>query len=900
MESTRSSASWSPTPLLGSPALASARETSQEHACDHCGQPVPLSRLARYLTQHEQAALDATSGSATSATMPIASGSSTDPSGHPAEPRSSEILAFCCDGCETVYQVLHGAGLEQYYRVRDALGEQDRPVQLAQEGFEALDAESFTRRYVRTTARGTQEVDLYLEGVHCAACVWLVEKLPQVAPGCVNARLDFTRARATVEWDGQKTQLSALARLLGSLGYKPHPWRHGDIASLRKQEDQRLWMRIGVAAAVVMNVMFLAIAMYAGEYSALGGGAAGGLDPTLDQLFRWASLAIFLPSVMWSAWPFFSGALASLRSGVLHMDLPLSIGILVGFVASAWRVILGHGDIYFDSLGMLICLLLVARWFQKKGQRAAGEAAELLQALTSSSARVVNPDSGQETPLQVDALLPGMQVRVLSGESIPADGLVMEGSSFVDRAVLSGESEPVAVAVGEKVYAGTVNLQSPLLITLTETGEETRVGRLMRMMEEASSRRAPIVQLADRLTGMFVATVLGLSVLTAMGWSMVSPDRALEHVVALLIVTCPCALGMATPVALAVAIGRAARQGVLIKGGDAVERLAHARHILLDKTGTLTEGKLSLTSWTGDDEARSLLFTVEQSSAHPLAKAAVRGLEGARVLPIGKVEEVLGGGLVARYQPDGAAERLETGPETGAEVVVGSRRFMDGRGVQLPTAMAQALDEVLARGHSPVLVAVAGVVRGVAGFGDPLRADTRDAILKLKSLGFTVGILSGDHPTVVANVGQQLGLDPARVFGGLSPEQKLAHVEAAVKAGEVVMVGDGVNDAAALSAASVGVSVHGGAEASLAAADVFLTRPGLMPVVACVEGARATLGVVRRNLTFSIGYNLLGAGLAMGGLMGPLLAALLMPFSSGTVVGSSLVGGGFRAPVSKA
>lgn len=825
-----------------------------DYPCDHCGQPVSLSRQS--------------------------------------EKRS---LQFCCDGCETVYSVLHGAGLEQYYRVRDALGEKDQPVQVTQERFEELDAESFTKRYVRTTAHDTYEVDLYLEGVHCAACVWLVEKLPKVAPGCVNARLDFTRARATVEWDAQQTKLSALARMLGSLGYKPHPWRHGDIASLRKKEDQRLWMRIGVAAAVVMNVMFLAIALYAGEYGATPGDADSGLDPMLNQLFRWASLVIFLPSVLFSAWPFFSGAIASLRSGVLHMDLPLSIGILVGFVASAYRVVMGTGDIYFDSLGMLICLLLVARWFQKKGQRAAGEAAELLQALTSTRARVVSLENGQETMTPVEALLPGMQVRVLSGESIPADGLVAEGSSCLDRAILSGESEPVAVTVGEKVYAGTVNLQSPLLIALTETGEETRVGKLMRMMEDAASRRAPIVQMADRLTGTFVATVLSLSVLTAIGWSMVSPDRALEHVVALLIVTCPCALGMATPVALAVAIGRAAKNGVLIKGGDAVERLSHARLILLDKTGTLTEGKMSLTSWEGDLEARSLLYTLELSSAHPLAKAAVKGLSDAEKLNVGKVEEVLGGGLVAPYFPANAIAPASREAAPSSEVLVGSLRFMTGRGIQLTPVMQERLERVLAAGHSPVLVAVDGVVRGVAGFGDPLRADSRQAIERLKALGFTVGILSGDHPAVVASVGAQLGLDPARVLGGLSPEQKLEQVETAVKAGDVVMVGDGVNDAAALSAASVGISVHGGAEASLAAADVFLTRPGLMPVVECVEGARATLGVVRRNLTFSIGYNVLGAGLAVAGLMGPLLAALLMPFSSGTVVGSSLVGGGFRS-----
>lgn len=809
---------------------APARSASTALVCVHCGQPVPPARA----------------------------------------PETPEQLPFCCDGCQTVYSVLHGAGLEQYYQIRAATGGQDQPAPLVTEQFEALDAEAFTQKHVRQNPDGTAQVDLYLEGVHCAACVWLVEKLPSVDPGCRQARLDFTRARATLEWDPTRTKLSSLARTLGTLGYRPHPWRHGEVALLRRAEERRLWMRIGVAAAVTMNVMFLAIALYAGEYN--------GIDPELEQLFRWASLLVFLPSVGWSAWPFFSGALASLRSGVLHMDLPLSLGILVGTGASALRVIQGSGDVYFDSLAMLITLLLTARWFQRRGQRAAGEAAELLQALTSTTARVVEGEL--EKPLPVEALLPGMRVRVRANEPIPADGVVLEGASHLNRAVLSGESEPVPVKVGEAVFAGTQNLESPLLIVLTATGEETRVGKLMRMMEEAAARRAPIVQLADRLTGYFVASVLGVALLTALGWSFVGVDAAITHVVALLIVTCPCALGMATPVALAVAIGRAARVGVLIKGGDAVERLARARHILLDKTGTLTEGVMSLTSLHGDDRAKSLLFTLERASLHPLARAVVKALGEQPLLEVSEVREVPGSGLLALLE--------------GQEVVLGAPRFLVERGIPLDGETQGRLERVLEQGHTPVVLGVGGEVWAVAGFGDPLRQDTQEALERLKALGFRVGILSGDDPKVVSRVGAALGLAPAQVRGGLSPEQKLAAVEAALLEGEVVMVGDGVNDAAALSAASVGIGVHGGAEASLAAADIFLTRPGLLPVVACVEGARATLGVVRRNLLFSAGYNLLGAGLAVAGWMGPLLAAVLMPFSSGTVVGSSLIGGGFR------
>lgn len=763
-------------------------------------------------------------------------------------------------------------------------GESPGPVPEVTADFSALDNPEFTQRYVRTLPDGTREVDLYLEGVHCPSCIWLIEHLPRLNAGCVAARLDYSRSRVTLRQE-PTAQLSSLARTLAMLGYHPHPWRQSEVSALRQKEDRTLWMRIGVAAAVWMNVMFLAISLYSGEYS--------GIDPKLEQLFRWASLVVFLPSVLWSAQPFFVGAWASLTSRVLHMDLPLALGIGVGSVASAVRVVVGHGDLYFDSLAMLIFLLLVARWLQRRGTRKAGEAAELLQALTSATARVLLKPEGEAGPVQeqltpVEALVPGMQVEVRAGESIPADGRVVSGSSYLNRAVLSGESAPESVKYGDEVFAGTLNLESPLIILLTATGEATRIGKVMRLMEEAAARRAPIVAMADRLVGTFVATVLSVSVLTAIAWSVLAPARALEHVIALLIVTCPCALGMATPVALAVGIGRAASQGILIKGGDAVERLAGAQAIYLDKTGTLTQGRLSLVSFQGGERARDILLGLEHGSGHPLARAVLRAWPDEPGASLLEVREIMGGGLEGRLAAaqDGSAE--------GQTVLAGSRRFLEARGLRLDPTWDATLQAVLDQALTPVLVAEGDRVCGLAAFGDPLREDSREAIQRLKALGIEPGILSGDHPAVVAAIGRALGLDPARVHGGLSPEQKLEAIETAVRQRPTIMVGDGVNDAAALSAASVGISVHGGAEASLAAADLFLARPGLLPVVASIEGARATLQVVRRNLIFSIGYNALGALLAVVGLMGPLLAALLMPFSSLTVVGSSVWGGGFR------
>jgi len=384
----------------------------------------------------------------------------------------------------------------------------------------------------------------------------------------------------------------------------------------------------------------------------------------------------------------------------------------------------------------------------------------------------------------------------------------------------------------------------------------------MRRIEELSGRRAPIVQLADRIAGYFVAAVLLLAVAALGLWLWIDPARALDSTIALLIVTCPCALGLATPLAVSAAIGRAGRTGILIKGGDALERLARPGRVLLDKTGTVTEGRSALVRWDGDDAVKPLVVALESGVSHPVARALVEGLaaEGARVT----ADEV-------RRSAAGV-----TGRVAGHQVRIGSPGFVGAGG--------NRVDELAREGLTPVVVQVDGVVRAVAGIGDPLRADATQTVEQLRREGWEVGLLSGDHPQVVAAAGRRLGLPPEHSRGGVSPEEKLAVVEQAAGEGRVVMVGDGINDAAALSAATVGVAVHGGAEVALAVADVFLTREGIEPLVRLFCGARRTMRVVRLNLIFSLIYNLVGASLAMAGWIGPLVAAVLMPLSSLTVI----------------
>ena len=422
---------------------------------------------------------------------------------------------------------------------------------------------------------GTHATELYLEGVHCAACVWLVEKLPHVVPGVIEARLDLRRSLVRVRWDDDRVRLSRVARTLDSLGYPPHPAKDARARALRKQEDQRFLIRIGVAAACAGNVMTLAFALYGGMFT--------GIETQYSELFRWTSMLLGLVALAWPGNLFFRGAWAALRTRTAHLDLPIALGLAAGGVAGTVNAVLGRGEIYFDSLTMLVFLLLVGHWIQRRQQRWANDALELLFSLTPSGARRVEGDVVREVPLEALAL--GDLIEVRAGDLLPTDGTVVEGQSTVDQSLLTGESRPVGVAAEADVHAGTLNLGARLLVRVAAVGPTTRVGKLMQLVEECSRNRAPLVQFTDRVAGWFVIVVLLLATVTLGVWLWWDPAHAVDHAVAMLIVTCPCALGLATPLAVTVALGRAARRRILIKGGEVLERLARCGTMVLGQDG---------------------------------------------------------------------------------------------------------------------------------------------------------------------------------------------------------------------------------------------------------------------------------------------------------------------------
>jgi Cu2+-exporting ATPase len=777
---------------------------------------------------------------------------------------SPGAVNFCCDGCASVHAVLHAAGLEAYYDRRSHEFEKgQKNVQPSRGRFEEFDDPSFRQQHCRSQGRGIFSAEFVLEGIHCSACIWLVERLSRVEPSVVEARFDMTRSVLEISWDDAQAPLSAALRALASLGYHPHAASSPDVGRARRSADRALLLRLGVAGAAAGNVMLMALALYAGEFS--------GMTGEYRALFRWGSLLLATPSVFWSGAVFFRGAVAALRTRTPHMDLPVSIGILAGYAGSTINTLRGRGEIFFDTLCTLVFLLLVGRYLQRTHQRGSVKASELINALAPSTAHTVEGAQRRDVPapsLKSDAV-----VEIFAGERVPADGVVLAGSSSVDTSLLTGEPVPQEVAVGDRVYAGTTNETATLRVRVESAGSESRLGRLMQSVEATQRQRTPIVRLADRVAGYFVLAILALAALTLGVWLYLDPSVALDHTVALLVVTCPCALGMATPLAISAALGQAARAGVLFKGGEFVEELAQPGVLVFDKTGTLTTGRLELVDWLGDASLKPLVRAAEAKSGHPIARALQRAIPENDLL-VADVEDAVGY-LRARVE-----ER---------KVLIGSPATLRQSLGSLPLWAETAVANSARAGRTPVLVAVDGALMALAAFADQVRPNTAKSLRRLRSLGFQVQVLSGDQQGVVDEVVRELAVPFEEQTGNADPEMKLATIQALRQRGKrVFMVGDGVNDAAAMAAANVGIAVHGGAEACLAAADVFTTRSGLEPLVVAAEGSRRTLRVIRAGIGLSLVYNLLGIGCAASGVLSPLLAAILMPLSSITVVSLAL------------
>jgi Cu2+-exporting ATPase len=690
------------------------------------------------------------------------------------------------------------------------------------------------------SARALISTRFTVPGMRCAGCIGTIEReLPKV-PGITAARANFSAKRVAIQHDPALDEGALTAALL-ALGFEAQPVAENPLG-VEPAERKRLMRALGVAGFGTMNVMLLSVSIWSGADGATRG------------LFHWLSALIALPVIAYAGRPFFASAWMALSHRRTNMDVPISIGVILASLLSLYETITGGAHAYFDSAVMLLFFLLAGRALDAEMRDRTRAGIGALLGRMGKSASVIAPD-GSTRRVAAKDLDPGLLVLVAAGEALAADGEVVEGASAIDNAMLTGESAPEPVGLGSVVHAGTINLGAPLRIRLTRVADDTAIAEIARLMDEAGQSRSHYVRIADRASRLYAPVVHSLAALAFVGWMVAGAGwhQSLTIAIAVLIITCPCAMGLAVPAAQVVASGALLRRGLLVKDGSALERLAECDVALFDKTGTLTLGTPRADVSGLDAEARSIALALAQTSRHPLSQGLAAACLRAGAVPavLEDVREVSGMGLTGRWQgldvalerPNGEGQALAT-------------RFRIGTQAQTIT------------------------------FADPLRADAAATLTALRVEGITASILSGDRAAPVAAIAQQLGIAAS---AEASPQAKLGALEALKAQGRrPLMVGDGLNDGPALAAAHASIAPGTASDASQQAADAVFIGEALMPVALAVRVARATMRIVRQNFGFSIAYNLLAVPLALTGLVTPLIAAIAMSVSSLAVVANSL------------
>ncbi|MCE2947440.1 MAG: heavy metal translocating P-type ATPase [bacterium] len=841
---------------------------------------------------------------------------------------------MCCTGCRAVAMAIVDGGLERYYEHRESMpasAAEAMPQSLAQ--LLLYDDPAVQASFVRTVpgpvgarvardgqAHDEREAALLIEGITCAACVWLTERTLARVPGVTGVEVNYATRRARVRWDAARGSLSSILSAIASIGYRASPYDATRMDDLHRVERKRALARLAIAGLGMMQVMMYAFPVWIAD---------GDMTADVDRLMSWAGLILTLPVIVYSAAPIFSAAWRDLCARRVGMDVPVAIGIGGAFGASVFATLTGVGDVYFDSVTMFLFLLLGARYLESQVRARAARATDELARLIPATASLL-PAWPLQQPVEtvpVVRLKAGDVLLVRPGERIPADGRVLDGEGEVDEALLTGESRPVLRAAGAPVTGGAVNLVSPLVIRVERIGEQTVLAGIVRLLDRAASEKPPLAALADRVAGQFVLGLLLVAAATALWWGWHDPAHALWVTVAVLVITCPCALSLATPAALAAAASALARFGLLPTRGHAIETLARASVFVFDKTGTLTTGSLRVTDFQprsgaaraqGSPAVVDLLRAVaalEQRSEHPLGLALAAHVRdalaaaGADALPpvVEGLRHVAGGGVEGRV--DGILLRLGTpafvaalsaAPTVQDAASPAVRPAADAAGMDAAEAGAAAA-VAMQRGETCVLLGDAQGVLATFMLADQLRPGARELVAGLQADGATVMLLSGDHPGTVAAVAAALGIEPGTpapgrrlpVQGGMSPEAKLAFVRDLQAGGGVVaMFGDGVNDAPVLAGAQVSIAPASGTQVAQAAADmVWLARgeqADMRSLLGAIRMSRRALRVIRGNLLWATAYNLVAVPLAVAGLVTPWVAAIGMSASSLLVVGNAM------------
>ncbi|GAA0662183.1 heavy metal translocating P-type ATPase metal-binding domain-containing protein [Rheinheimera tangshanensis] len=754
-----------------------------------------------------------------------------------------------------VAETIIDQGLGDYYKFRTAPASKAQlvPDQLQLVSYDSTEVLSDLTQHKDNLT----QIELSISGISCAACAWLIEKQLQKNPAIHNVSVNSSTARCVISWDIQRLKLSELLNIINKLGYQASPFMADQEEAVQQAELRRFLKRLAVSGFMSMQVMMLAFGLYFGDYT--------GIDPEFEGYLRWISLFLTTPVVFYSAKPFTLSAWRAVKGRELNMDVPVTLAVFYTFLASAYATVFDTGEVYFESVCMFVFLLQLGKFFEFRARAQARAATGNLLKIMPVSARLVQGD--ELVPTSARRLEAGQVILVQAGETIAADGVVLSGESSVDESMLTGEYKAVNKAAGDAVMAGSINHDGVMKITVHQPLAHSRLGQIIELQQQTLNQKPQIVEKTTQLARFFIQRLLIIALGTFLVWYFwLDKDRAFWVTLSVLVATCPCALTLATPTAITCALARLNRKGILIKNQQVLEILPQLDSVFLDKTGSLTQGRFSIQRTQLHDQAYTpdtllaLIARIEAYSEHPIAHAFESYLDSK--IKVEQVQVHVGSGLSAVW----VREHGES-----LEVKVGSAAFC---GAQAETAAA-----VCCSINQHLVFSVE--------LSDAVRPEVPALIQTLKQRGLHLSMLTGDSSAQVENVQQQLQFD--RVFKGCSPEQKVEHIRQAVAQGDkVLMLGDGINDSPCFHAAHVSVALDSGTDLSKNQADVVLLHNNLNSLQELIEGAVLAQRIVKQNLWWAVGYNLVIIPLAVMGFVSPYIAVIGMSFSSILVVSNSL------------
>ncbi len=763
---------------------------------------------------------------------------------------------MCCEGCRAVAELIAGVGLSDYYQYRSQPALKPEPRNQAE--WQRYATPEIAAQFVHEESPGQLAANLLVAGLRCAACSWLIERSLTRRPGVVSARINLATGRLRVVWRAEQMQLSDLLRALNDLGYPSQPVNADNVFLHRQQERRTALRRLGVAGLGMMQVMMYVLPLYMREQTRM--------EDSVQHYLQLISLLLTTPVLFYSGWPFLSSATRALRNRSINMDVPVALALLLAYGASVYNTLRGAGETWFDSVTMFVFLLGLGRYVEMTLRHRSGSRSDALVRLQPVSAqrrtRIEDGEHWQETPIR--QLQPGDEILVRAGATLPADGVIVSGISLLDESLLTGESLPQMRTQSERVLAGTINVEAPLRVRITALGSATVLSGVLALLEKAQADKPRLALAADRIARYFLQILIVLSMVVGLVWWRIDPDRAFEAVLAVLVVSCPCALSLATPAVIAAASTALARRGLLITHADAIERLAQLERVVFDKTGTLSTGRISIAGTQSlaslsAERCLQIAAAMEVGAEHPIARAfQAEALKQALPANLAvQIEVVPGAGVQAEI--DGVTYRL--GKAAYVAALCGARFEDHDASIVLGDAQ-----QLLAR----------------FTLQDPLRSEARDAIRQLRRLGIHSSVLSGDAESAVQPVAQACAIEQYQ--SRCQPADKLSALQRYQLTERVAMVGDGINDAPVLSAADVSIAMGAGSGLAQASADAVLLSNSLSTLPYAIMLARHSQRIMHQNLWWAAFYNVVSIPLAAAGMVPPWLAAIGMSISSMLVV----------------